>query len=95
MNCFEQLFKNFDLSPDAIEKCTNDVASVVLITLIGVTGPKLTTEQKQVLGNSLKKRDAVQTINLIRAAYSDGEWSEVVKEHVQPLIEGYVKEVLV
>lgn len=92
---FEQVFSGFGLSEEKLNGLYADFSTIVLLKLIGVSKDKLSESEAQQIGALIDEKKIDDVYRIVRGKYSDQEWDDMAAEHVTPIFEEYLSEVVI
>jgi hypothetical protein len=91
---FQQLFIQYNLSKEEVIKLESEFLFVALLHLIIAIESKLNEEDKKILQENLKNKNFQEIDNFLKNHFSEEELKNLIEEHVAPLLEDYIKNVL-
>jgi len=91
---FKKMFAEQGLDEDTINKFYLEFASIVLVTLVGISKDKLNATEVAQVPKMIENKKIEDIFNLIQSKYSPEEWQKMITEHITPICESYVEEVV-
>ena len=91
---FDKLFAKYSLDKETRQKYENEFTGAILLTMIYATLDKLSDEEMNLLQICMREERFADVIKLVVGKYKNDELRKMIEEHVRPLVESYILEVV-
>lgn len=91
---FTKCLKDFDLTPEEIQKYLTDFSLIASLTLVAASQDRLSEEEKRQVKESIESKDYQRMGGIIKDKYSEEEWNKFIDKHLPSLLKEYIKEVV-
>lgn len=89
-----QLLIKYKLSDLEIKKIADQFSTVVILTLVGGIFDQISDSEKQELQDYAEQKKYDRILPFIKDRYSSEEFDRLLEQHVAPLLDSYLTEVV-
>ena len=91
---FNSLLKTQGLDEQVIEKFETEFRGLILLALIATSQSRLDKREEQSLLEYFKIGDEEAVVNTLTTHYSKIEWGKMLNSEIKPIIQTYLKDVV-
>jgi len=91
---FKKMFEGSGLSETKINDFYLSFASVIVLTILGVSKEKLNDSEIKQIQEMIKEKKLDEVFTLINSKYSENDWENMLVQNVTPIFKSYIEEVI-